>query len=58
MLDALVRSRVLCCWPSWSLNQVKHSGGRKFTYIMIVAVCILRVELFGHCSVKWTRICF
>lgn len=44
MLVALVSSHILCCWPSWSLNLVTQSGGRKLTYIMIVAICILGVE--------------
>jgi hypothetical protein len=47
----LVRPHVLSCRPSWSLTLVTQSGGRKLTYIMMVAICNLHVE-YGHCTVN------
>jgi hypothetical protein len=50
----LVRHRVLCCWLSWPLNRVVQSGGTKLTYILMVAICNLHVELYSHFTVKQT----
>jgi len=47
----LVRPPVLCCWLSWPLNVVMQSGGRRLTYVMVVAVCNLCIE-YGHCIVR------
>jgi len=48
----LVKPRVLC-WLSWTLTVITQSGGRKLTYIMMVAKCTLRVE-YGHYTVRQT----
>jgi hypothetical protein len=45
----LVRPCVLCFWLSWPL--VTQSGGRKLTYIMVVARRNLHIEN-GHCTAK------
>ena len=44
---------VLCCWLSWPLTVVRHSGERKLTYIIMVPVHNFLVE-YGHCNVKKT----
>jgi hypothetical protein len=36
----------------WQLNQVIQTGGRKLTCIMMIAVCILSIQWYGHCTVK------
>jgi len=48
----LVRPSVLCCWLSGPHNLVMQSGGRKLTYSMMVAICILHIEVHSHCAVK------
>jgi len=48
----LVRHCVFCCWLSWPLNCVVQSGGRKLTYILMVAIHNLHVESYDHCTVK------
>lgn len=40
----LVRHCVFCCQLSWPLNRVVQSGGRKLTYILMVAIRNLHVE--------------
>jgi hypothetical protein len=47
----LVRPCVLCFWLSWPLTLVTQSGGRKLTYIMVVARRNLHIEN-GHCAAK------
>ena len=47
----LVRPCVLCFWLSWPLTLVPQSGGRKLTYIMVVARCNMRIEN-GRCTAK------
>jgi len=52
----LVRLHVLYCWLSWPVNLLTLSGGAKLTYIMMVVICNLHVECYGHCTVKQTEI--
>jgi len=47
----LVRPCVLCFWLFWPLTLVPQSGGRKLTYILVVARCNLHIEN-GHCTAK------
>jgi hypothetical protein len=48
-----VRDCVLCCWLSWPLTLLTHSGGRKLTYIMKVATSNLFVQ-YDHCPGQQT----
>jgi len=45
---------VLCCWLPWPRYLITQSGGRKLTYIVMVATCNLHVEWYGHCTVQQT----
>jgi len=38
------------------VNLVTLSGATKLTYIITVVICNLRVEWYGHCTVKQTKI--
>ena len=53
MLADFVEPHVLCCWLSWPLTLVTQSGGRKVTFIMMVAIRNLPVE-YGHCAATQT----